>query len=330
MNIFSIILLLLGLLLSGCASKQRVVMPKKELPSWYVHPPQSDTNELFALGEGENQKDAINNALSLLASTLNVSIVSNFRAKTVIREGSVNSTDATYINNTQSNVKKIVISEYEILHGKKLGFQRYAVVIKVDKEKLFQGLKNQIEQKLQIYKNDVKNLHKTDTLKQLAYYRNMKKSFVYVKNALIVMKVLQKEFDSTKYLAWMGEVNEHYEYFLAHISFWVSSNVKSLIQPVRSALTQKKFFIKNVKSKMHYVVHINAKIQEATAYGFSLARSEIFLVTKDYKGEVLGSNVLHVTGQSSQGYAVAKQNLVKKLNDLIHKEGILKVLNIGI
>jgi len=27
---------------------------------------------------------------------------------------------------------------------------------------------------------------------------------------------------------------------------------------------------------------------------------------------------------------VAKQNLVKKLNDLIHKEGILKVLNIGI
>ena len=330
MNRFGIIFLIAGLFLGGCTHKPRVVATKKPLPSWYLHPPRSNNFDLYALGEGENQQDAVANALSLVASTLHVAISSNFRAKTVVKEGSVNSSDATYINETQSSVEKIKISEYEILNRKKLGFKRYAALIKVNKEKLFHGLKNEIEQKLQIYKSDGKNLQKRDALAQLAYYKNMKKSFGYVKNALIVMKVLQKEFDDTKYLAWMGEVNERYAYLLRHISFWVRSNVKSLIAPVRSALTQKKFTIKNVQSKMHYIVIINAKIQKATAYGFSLARSEIFLVTKDYKGEVLGSNVLHVTGQSSQGYAIAKQNLVKKLDDLIRKEGVSKVLNITI
>jgi len=328
MNKFSIILLLFGLLLSGCASKQRVVVPKKELPSWYVHPPQSNANELFALGEGENQQDAISNALSLLASTLNVSIVSNFKAKTVVREGSVNSSDATYINNTQSNVKKIVISEYEILHVRKLGFKRYAAVIKVHKEKLFQGLKNQIDQKFEIYKNDSRNLQHLGALKQLAYYKNIKKSFDYINNALIVMKVLKKGFSDKKYIAIMNEINAKQQYLLEHISFWVIANVKSLSEPVISALTKQKFIIKNRKTKMHYDIYINAKIKKANAYGFFLVRSEISFITKNYKGEVLASNVIHVTGQSSQSYAIAKQNLVKRFNDLIRKEGISKVLNI--
>ena len=88
--------------------------------------------------------------------------------------------------------------------------------------------------------------------------------------------------------------------------------------------------MKNVKSKMHYDIYVNAKIQKANAYGFTLARSEITFITKNYNAKVIASNVLHLTGQSSQGYAIAKQNLVKRLNDLIQKEGISKVLNIGI
>ncbi len=235
MSKFSIILLVFGLLLSACASKQKVVVPKKELPSWYMHPPKSDAYELFALGEGENQQDAINNALSLVVSTLSVSISSSFRAKTVVKEGSVNSSDATYINKTQSDVQKIRISQYEILHVTRLGFKRYAAVIKVNKQKLFQGLKNEIDQKFEIYRNDIKNIQRLDALKQLAYYKNMKKSFGYIKNALIVMKVLNKGFDDKKYLAAMNEINTKHQYLLEHISFWVYSNVKSITKPVISA-----------------------------------------------------------------------------------------------
>jgi hypothetical protein len=330
MSKFGIIFLIFGLLLSGCASKQRVVAKKKELPAWYIHPPKSNNFELFALGEGQNQKEAINNALSLIVSTLNVSISSHFSAKTVVKEGRVNSSDATYVNNTISDIKKISISEYELLHVKKLGFKRYAAVVKVNKQKFFEGLKSEIDQKFEIYKNEMKNIQNLEALKQLAYYKNMEASFEYVKNALVVMKVLNKSFDTNKYIAFMSEVIQKQQYLLEHISFWVRSNVESLAKPIESALTKKKFSMKNVKSKMHYDIYINAKIQKANAYGFTLARSEITFITKNYNAKVIASNVLHLTGQSSQGYAIAKQNLVKRLNDLIQKEGISKVLNIGI
>lgn len=330
MNKFGIIFLILGLLLSGCASKQRVVAKKKELPSWYVNPPRSNAYELFALGEGQNQQEAINNALSFVISTLSVSISSSFSAKTVVKEGSVNSSEATYVNDTKSDVKTIRISEYEVLHVKKLGFKRYAAVVKVNKQKLFEGLKNELDQKLEIYKNDSKNIQGLDVLKQLAYYKKMKNSFAYIQNALIIMKVLNKNFDDKKYTAFMNEVAQKHQYLLENISFWVTSNVKSLAKPVVSALTKKKFGIKDAKSSMHYDVYVNAKIRKANAYGFTLARSEITFITKNYKGQVVASNVLHVTGQSSQGYAIAKQNLVKRMNELIKKEGIAKVLNLNI
>ncbi|WP_457750401.1 LPP20 family lipoprotein [Sulfurimonas sp.] len=329
MNKLRIIFLILGIfLVGGCGSKQQVVVAKKALPSWVIHPPLSNSLELIALGEGENQQDAINNALSLIASTLHVSISSNFSAKTVVKEGSVNSSEATYINETQSNVAKIQISEYELLHVKRLGFKRYAALVKVNKQKLFQGLKNEIDQKFMIFDNDIKNLQNANALKQLAAYKKMKNSFGYIENALIVMKILKKNFDDTKYLAKLNKINAQYQYLLQHISFWVVSNMKSLDKPVVSALTQQKFIIKNVKSKMHFTIYIHVKIQKANAYGFTLARSEISFITKDYKGEVLASNVVHITGQSSQGYAIAKQNLVKRLNHLIQKEGISKVLNV--
>jgi len=331
MNKLGIIFFILGLLLSGCgASKPRVVVKKKELPAWYVNPPKSNAYELFALSEGENQQEAITNALSSVISTLSVSISSSFRAKTVVKEGSVNSSEATYINDTKSDVKTIRISEYEVLHVEKLGFKRYATVVKVNKQKLYEGLKSEMDQKLEMYKNDSKNTQGLDALKQLAYYKDMKNSFTYMQNALIVMKVLNKNFNDKKYIEFMNEVSQKHQYLLEHISFWVTSDVKDLDKPVISALTKKKFVIKNTTSSMHYDVHVNVKIQKANAYGFALVRSEIIFTTKNYKGQVVASNVLHVTGQSSQGFALAKQNLVKRVNELIEKEGISKILNLNI
>jgi len=50
MSIIGIIFLVIGLLFSGCAEKPRVVVVKKELPSWYLQPPHSNSIDLYALG----------------------------------------------------------------------------------------------------------------------------------------------------------------------------------------------------------------------------------------------------------------------------------------
>ena len=330
MSKINIVVLIIGLLFLGCASKQKVVVSKKEAPSWLIHPPKSNNFELFALGEGENKQDALNNALTFMVSTLSVSVSSSFSAKTVVKEGSINSSDATYVNQTQSDVKRIRISDYEILHEEKLGFKKYVVLIKANKKKLFQGLKNEIDQKFEIYENNEKNIQNSNALKQLSSYKKMIKTFAYIKNSLIVMKVLNENFNQKKYLEKMNSINKKYQYLLQNISFWVYSNVESLSKPIIAGLTKQKFIVKKSKSKMHFNIYIKAKIKKANAYGFTLARSEVSFTTKDYANRVLASNVVHIVGQSSQGYAIAKQNLVKRLNALVKKEGIAKMLNINI
>ena len=80
----------------------------------------------------------------------------------------------------------------------------------------------------------------------------------------------------------------------------------------------------------HFNIMIKSDIQRASSYGFTLARSAISITIKDSSGAVIGSNKLNITGQSSQDFGIAKENIALKLNALIEKEGIAKVIGLQI
>ena len=125
------------LIFSGCGTQKRVVVAKKkEIPSWYQHPPKSSATELYAVGHGRDRQSAITDALTQMVSTLSVSVSSKFTAKTVVREGSVNSSKSLYTDELTSEVKKIRISNYELLEAYSLGFKNYVVLVKSNKKKL--------------------------------------------------------------------------------------------------------------------------------------------------------------------------------------------------
>jgi hypothetical protein len=63
--------------------------------------------------------------------------------------------------------------------------------------------------------------------------------------------------------------------------------------------------------------------------GFDLARTAISVTTQDHLGTTIGSNKLNITGQSTQGYDVAEENVAIKLKRLIDKEGIETVLGLA-
>ncbi len=103
---FILFLTAASLLFFGCASKEVESVQKKELPSWYLNPPKTTQTTLYALGEGEDTQEAIKNALNMMASTLSVSISSQFDSKKVVQEGLVNTHQSTVVSTTQSDVKK--------------------------------------------------------------------------------------------------------------------------------------------------------------------------------------------------------------------------------
>lgn len=330
---FTPLLMLLMLLLIGCGpTKRAVVAPVQELPSWYQAPPLSNDNDLYAVGEGRDKKEAVANALNLMASTLSVSISSSYNAKSVIREGRVNSSEAIYSNDLQSDVKEIRISNYQLLNAQSLGFKKYAVLIKSNKKKLFESMLQEVEQNFEIIRKNEASLKDVDALKQLSFYRDAQDSLKNLPNTLIVMNVLNPSFKSSEYLQLCQQIELKYQNSLADISFFIYSdkNTENLKASIAKGLSAKKFKIQNSNLKKHFRVYLKSKIQKANSYGFTLARSSINILTKDDKGVIIGSNTLNLVGQSSQGYSIAKQNLAYKFNALIKKEGIAKIMGLDI
>ena len=321
------------LFFSGCGSQKRVVVAqKKEIPAWYQHPPKSSTSELYAVGSGRDKQSAITDALTQMVSTLSVSVSSKFSAKTVVKEGSVNSSTGVYTDESTSEVQNIRISNYELLESQSLGFKNYAVLIKSNKKKLFESMKQEIEQNFEIIKQERKSVEHLNMMKHLSFYKKSKETLSRLPNTLLVMSELNAAFDGTAYLSKAQAINAEYKKLLSSITFSIKSNTqaRNLIAPIAKGISAKKLKIADSSGKKHFDIMIISDIQRASSYGFTLARSAISITIKDSTGAVIGSNKLNLTGQSSQGFGIAKENVALKLNALIAKEGIAEVIGLEI
>ena len=319
------------LFLSGCGADKKVVVAKKiEIPSWYKSPQSSSSSELYAVGSGRDRQDAITDALTQMVSTLSVSISSKFSAKTVVKEGSVNSSSGVYTNESSSEVSKIRISNYELLESQSLGFKNYIVLVKSNKQKLFKSMKQEIEQNFKILEKEKKSIENLHMLRHLSFYKKAKKSLLSLPNTLIVMNELDPSFNGQIYLNRAQEINAKYEGLLSSISFSINSNseAKILIAPIAKGISSKKLKIANSSGIKHFNIMVKSNIQRADAYGFALARAAINITIKDNSGAVIGSNKLNITGQSNGDFGIAKESVAVKLNALIEKEGISKVLGL--
>ncbi|WP_457747268.1 LPP20 family lipoprotein [Sulfurimonas sp.] len=319
--------------LSACGSKKRVVVNKTALPAWYMHPPQSNEKELYGVGEGKDKQEAVLNALNMMLSTLSISISSDYRATTVIKEGThFNSHDATYVNEVQSHMSTIRISNYEVLQRKKLGFKKYAVLLKADKTKIFNSLREELDLEFNSIYEAQKIVQKENAIFQLAFYRDALNSFGNLKEKLLIMSTLKSQFDSTKYLQKYEALKKSYEDLKAKITFTVlqSKKIGEIKSIIESALVAKKFKIQKNKGARHFTISIKVDTTKSLAYGFILLHANIMLQTKDVRGVVVGSNSLSVSGQSSTTYDVAMHNVVRKFQQIVDEKGVAKILGLDI
>ncbi len=321
------------LFLSGCGSQKKVVIEeKREIPAWYKHPPKSNSSELYATGRGRNKQAAITDALTQMVSTLSVSVSSKFSAKTVVKEGSVNSSQSLYTDESTSEVKNIRIGSYELLESQSLGFRNHAVLLKSNKKKLFLSMKKEIEQKIEFIEKEKKSIENLNRIRHLSFYKKSKESLLFLPNTLIVMSELNRSFSGSMYLEKAELINAEYEELLSSITFSIKSNsdAKNLMPSIAKGINSKKLKIANGSGENHFNIMIRSDTQRANSYGFSLARSAISIKIEDSTGAVIGSNKLNITGQSSQGFGIAKENVALKLNALIEKNGVAKIIGLEI
>lgn len=330
---FSAAVLFLSLLFSGCtAKKEPDPLGQKSYPSWYIDPPKTTASTLYALGEGENRDEAVKNALNMMASTLSVSISSQYDSKKVVQEGLINTHHSTVLSATQSDVKKIRIGSYELVESHKLGFKNHIVLISSDKEKLFDSLKNELDQKFTLVDSQMASLALHHALYRLGGYKIVKEDIKDIPDTLVVMNVLNGSYDGSEYLQKIERVNSLYEKLLSGISVEIEcdNDSKVLEASIREGFSFKGVRIKKESGEAHFIIRVSSGVKEASSFGFAIACFAIDISVEDFKGTIVASNKLNIDGHSTQGYAVAKENAAIKLGEMIKKEGIYKITGLDI
>ncbi|MGB5966002.1 MAG: LPP20 family lipoprotein [Sulfurimonadaceae bacterium] len=325
-------LLAITLLFTGCgADKEPMVTAPKAMPSWYTNPPQSNNQYLYEVAEGADKKEAIAHALDLMVSTLSITIASEYKSHTTARSGAINSYQQDVDNIIQTSVKAIRISNYSVVESTEQGFRRYLVLIKSDKAQLFKSLRRELDEKITLLESQESNIQTKNVVEQLRFYKRANSDFAGIEQTLNVMNVLNKDFDSTPYIQTTSHYKKSYDDLRAKITFGFKANsdAMNLIEPIKAGLSAKQLLIQERDDDYHLRIVILAKVDTAHSMGFDLARTAINLSTKDHLGTTIGSNKLNINGQSTQGYAIAKENVAIKLNRLIEKEGIESVLGLS-
>ncbi len=322
--------LILLLLLSGCSEKKRVVAAPKTLPQWYANPPASTPQTLYAIGEGSERDEAVAHALSNMASTLSVSVSSQYESVTTERQGTRNNYDKSVTSAVQSEVAKIRISNYEVLQSEEYGFREFLVLISASRSALFEGIKNDLDQQFAQFKLSEKNLKNANALKRLKFYLHVKEELSHLSDTLNVLKALRQSFDAASYLDEKARLDGARMALHKSVSFEVRAPKEDagLATSLEAGISKASFQLSRSGGSGHFVVEVSSSAERAEAQGFTLARTAIALQVRDANGVVVGSNKLSLIGQSTQGYAIAKQNVAYKLSVMIEKEGIEKVLGI--
>ena len=312
---------------TGCSShKQKVVIKAKELPSWYLKPKQNDKNTLYATGEGKDRQEAIQDALNILSSYLSVHVSSKFSSKVVQERGFITS-------EINSDVSKIRITSYDIVKAQEFSFERYIVLIKCEKKKLFKSLKKELDQKFDFVEKDKDKASSYNIVKQFKICKEAKNSLKDVKNTLIVLSVLDDGFDSSKYIEKLKDIERDYEKLQSLMSFSVEADSSSqmLKEVLLSGLSAKSLQVlgSGVNSMEHLKIEIRSKVKHLKSYGFFLSKFSIFITVKDYKNTIIGSNKLNITGQSVKSYEIAEENVSQKLYEKMQKDGVEKIIGLS-
>lgn len=319
------------LIFTGCSGKKPAREVKlKPVPSWYLTPPASNDLVLYATGEGTSKEVAIKNALNSMASTLSVSVASQYESSATERRGTVNTTDVTVNNAVQSDVKKIRISNYTVEAYDMRTMLEHYVLIKSDKEQLFTSLKNELDRKFSMFREKEQTYKKLNILERIGLYRTEADALGEVENTLVVMDVLHPGFDAGPYTVQTNSIHQAYKDAMNAVSFSIQndSNSQGLVSPIKAALSKRGYRFSSHQDNDHLTIDIRSDIENANAMGFILARSAIRITIATRQGVVIGGNKLNITGQSTQSYAIARENIAIQLNNEIHDKGIENVLGV--
>ncbi len=309
-----IIFFILGMFLTGCmgvGKKAKVIYPK-----WFNSVP-SDNSYFYGMGNGKNEKEAVNVALSSIASKISIEISSTFESEVQSSTTSYSSSSRKNINSRVSNIK---FNNYKILKQEMSGDMVF-VLLKVDKMKLTSSMRERIMMKMDSFDGKIANFtgssfQKLKVLKKVSLeVGNLEKDF-------LITDTIIAQGDKNTQLSRLHNYVNIYQDFKNRTTFCIKNSQQSREygKALANIITQKGYNVVPSPTKDSIVIYLNVTEHRIKALGKSIIKSNINLKLVD--GNLLNDNFsFESAGSSVRSYETAKELSIKNFEKKI--KGVL-------
>lgn len=303
-----IFFLFLSFLIVGCSSHKVNVsqVQQKSLPNWYLNPPQSSKNYVYITGSGIDKQQAILNALSNFISRLSINISSTFENKIASYGGGLYNKQS--MQDIKATVNKFQVTNYTVVRAEQYSFDKFLVLIKVDMNKLYENLKNQLDNRFNTYENEFKYILNENLLKQYIDLKKLYSKLEKEKNYIFILKIINEKFNDKKYLDFINKVKSRLLYVKEHLYVEIDSNNSIIKEDIKKYLTAQG--IKLGKSDIK--IKINVIKRSFTSY-MSLVTYQIYM-NVEYKNNVIGNNFFKIVVPKNTNISGYLFNMIKNMS----------------
>ena len=245
----------LFLLILGCRSNQVTVHKPKPLPSWYLKPPKSDKRYVYVTGSGINKNTAVINALSNFIALYSIKISSSLTINKFNSNGGLYNRSSKY--DVKAVIGKLKVTNYEILKVYPYRYNKILVLVRVDKEKLFDNLKNKLDEKFASYKMRYQQYEQENPIKQLIDLELLQKDLQKELEYIDILKIMNKKFNEKPYINFIRKVDKKILDLKKSIKIDLKSNNYYIKKDIEKFLLKKG--LKVGKSNIKLNVKVNKK-----------------------------------------------------------------------
>lgn len=317
---------------SSQGAKPAQAAVNRTLPSWYSQPPQNNSSLLHGLGQGDDRKKAIHDALNDAVATLNISVSSSYTHET-----NVDNTDGTqrYSKKTRENVdiviKEIELNNYKVIEHQLLADNTHVVLIQINKHALFTSLYNTLKNSFTMLDAALKN--KDQKLEKILIYHKYLAKFKNQTATLNILSALDPSFDGEEFTSDYKKVLSEYSAMVENKLFKVETDDLSqkYINQITYGILQDGLKLASNNSGHDYLIHIEATEKENVAVRREvvyLLKTTISIGISDSKeNKEISFTTFNLESESDVSTEKARESNREKLKQKIDEYGIFNIPN---
>lgn len=300
--------------LSSCISSNL-----NKYPQWYLTPPANDGEYIYGVGEGADPEESRQAALSDAASRLQTSVSSKFES--AYQEDNLGSS-STISQKISAKGAQISFNNYKVVKSESLQ-NSYVTLVSIEKRRLIDEYTNELKQIIDKMMK-LANIQGSKFMKRINIAKALEIGTMHIQKAKILNSIdsstTGKEFISYTYVLddSLSKINQT-------ITIKIQSSNKNIEDIFHYAITKEGIATGNSGAK----IIIDDSWQSSFANGINIVKLSLRINVYD-GSNIVGSNLIESSYSSLSGVEIAKSGCIKKIKDMIEKDGVMKIIGLNI